>query len=149
MEKFEIDIKWGSCLFIVNTATSVFITLLISLIDIRSLQYLSNILIPIFIIQLVYFTIKAFRENRSYGLSKGFRKFFVFIRLFTFYFFLMSFLNRGGTTADINYASVLFPYRKKDLSEFLIDENPSDNGITLDEFIYTLKRKFNRSYIRI
>lgn len=148
MEKFEIEVKWGSYLLIINTATSIVIAFLMFLIDSNSLRYLSNILILIFIIQLLYFTVKAFKENRRYGLSKGFRKFFVFIRLFTFYIFLMALLD-GNFGTSIWSPSLLSPYRKKDLSEFLIDENPSDNGITLDEFIYILKRKFNRSYIRI
>ncbi|TDO95389.1 hypothetical protein [Flavobacterium sp. 245] len=141
MEKFEIDIKWGSYFFIINTATSIFITLLMSLIDIRSLLYLSNVLIPIFIIQLLYFTIKAFKENNENGLCKGFRKFFVLIRLLVFYFFLISFLNQTSSS-DIQYNSLMFSYRKRDLSEFLIDENSNEDYVaTFNDFLFFLKRK--------
>lgn len=112
-----------------------------SLIDGRSLLYLSNFVIPVFIIQLFYFTVKAFKENNENGLSKGFRKFFVFIRLLIFYFFLVSFLNQTSSS-DIRYNSLLFSYRRKDLSEFLIDENSSeDYVITLNDFLFMLKRK--------
>lgn len=141
MEKFEIDIKWGSYFFIINTASTLFIALLMFLIDVRSLLYLSNILIPIFIIQLLYFTIKAFRENNENGLSKGFRKFFVFIRVLLFYFFLMSFVN-WAPSIGVNYSSLLIYHRKKDLSEFLIDEDSNeDYSTTLNDFIFMLKRK--------
>lgn len=141
MEKFEIDIKWGSYFFIINTAISNFIALLMFLIDVRCLLHLSNILIPIFIIQLLYFTIKAFRENNENGLSKGFRKFFVFIRVLISYFFLMSFVN-WAPSIGIDYSSLLIYHRKKDLSEFLIDEDSNeDYSTTLNDFIFMLKRK--------
>lgn len=112
-----------------------------SLIDIRSLLYLSNVLIPIFIIQLLYFTIKAFKENNENGLCKGFRKFFVLIRLLVFYFFLISFLNQTSSS-DIQYNSLMFSYRKRDLSEFLIDENSNEDYVaTFNDFLFFLKRK--------
>ncbi len=141
MEKFEIDIKWGSYFFIINTASTIFIALLMSLIDIRSLLYLSNFIIPVFIIQLLYFTIKAFKENNENGLSKGFRKFFVFIRLLVFYFMLASYLN-GISRANVWCTSIFFPYRNRDLSEFLIDEDSEeDYVVTLNDFLFMLKRK--------
>lgn len=144
MEKFEIEVKWGSYFFIINAATSILIVLLMFLIDIQSLLYLSNVLIPVFIIQLLYFSIKAILENRKYDLNKGFRKFFVFIRVLVFCLFLKSFLNINSID-NYWYPTVLFSYRKKDLSEFLIEDNAEvNNGITLNEFIVFVKRKFNR-----
>lgn len=140
MEKFEIDMKWGSYFFIVNTLSSIFIVLIIYLINSYSLIYLSDILIPVFIIQLLYFVIKAVAENKKYDLSRGYRKFFVFIRLLVFYFMLVSFSD--GRT-NIWCFSILLPYRRKDISELVIEENSNeDNGITLNEFIVILKRKF-------
>jgi len=140
LEKFEIDMKWGSYFFIVNTLSSIFIVLIIYLINSYSLIYLSDILIPVFIIQLLYFVIKAVAENKKYDLSRGYRKFFVFIRLLVFYFMLVSFSD--GRT-NIWCFSILLPYRRKDISELVIEENSNeDNGITLNEFIVILKRKF-------
>ncbi|MDQ1167970.1 hypothetical protein [Flavobacterium sp. SORGH_AS_0622] len=142
MEKFEIDMKWGSYFFIVNTLSSIFIVLIMYLINSYSLIYLSDILIPVFIIQLLYFVIKAVAENKKHDLSRGYRKFFVFIRLLVFYFMLVSFSNES---TNIWCFSLLLPYRRKDISELVIEENSNeDNGITLNEFIVILKRKFSR-----
>lgn len=142
MEKFEIDVKWGSYFFIINVATSILIALLMFLIDIRSLLYLSNVLMPIFIIQLLYFSIRAFKENRKFGLSKGFRKIFVFVRVLTLYLMLASF---SDGRANMWCFSLLLPYRKKDVSELSAEVDfIEDEGITLNEFIVFLKRKFNR-----
>ena len=42
--------------------------------------------------------------------------------------------------------SLMFYYRKKNLSEFLIEDNSCENNdTTLNEFIAALKRKFSRS----
>ncbi|SHG56998.1 hypothetical protein [Flavobacterium defluvii] len=141
MEKFEIDLKWGSYLFIANMVSTICIVLLIFLINSYSFIYLSDILIPIFIIQLIYFTIKAIRENRKYDLSKGFRKIFVFTRLLVFYFMLISFSD--GRT-NIWCFSLLLPYRKKDISELIQDDSNEEDEITLKEFMVRLKRKFSR-----
>ncbi|BDU24039.1 hypothetical protein [Flavobacterium sp. GSB-24] len=142
MEKFEIDMKWGSYFFIVNTLSSIFIVLIMYLINSYSLIYLSDILIPVFIIQLLYFVIKAVAENKKHDLSRGYRKFFVFIRLLVFYFMLVSFSNES---TNIWCFSLLLPYRRKDISELVIEEDSNeDNGITLNEFIVILKRKFSR-----
>nr|WP_128414925.1 hypothetical protein [Flavobacterium sp. Root935] len=142
MEKFEIDMKWGSYFFIVNTLSSIFIVLIMYLINSYSLIYLSDILIPVFIIQLLYFVIKAVAENKKHDLSRGYRKFFVFIRLLVFYFMLVSFSNES---TNIWCFSLLLPYRRKDISELVIEDNSNeDNGITLNEFIVILKRKFSR-----
>ncbi|WP_134138708.1 hypothetical protein [Flavobacterium sp. S87F.05.LMB.W.Kidney.N] len=142
MEKFVIDMKWGSYFFIVNTLSSIFIVLIMYLINSYSLIYLSDILIPVFIIQLLYFVIKAVAENKKHDLSRGYRKFFVFIRLLVFYFMLVSFSNES---TNIWCFSLLLPYRRKDISELVIEENSNeDNSITLNEFIVILKRKFSR-----
>jgi hypothetical protein len=142
LEKFEIDMKWGSYFFIVNTLSSIFIVLIMYLINSYSLIYLSDILIPVFIIQLLYFVIKAVAENKKHDLSRGYRKFFVFIRLLVFYFMLVSFSNES---TNIWCFSLLLPYRRKDISELVIEDNSNeDNGITLNEFIVILKRKFSR-----
>jgi len=142
LEKFEIDMKWGSYFFIVNTLSSIFIVLIMYLINSYSLIYLSDILIPVFIIQLLYFVIKAVAENKKHDLSRGYRKFFVFIRLLVFYFMLVSFSNES---TNIWCFSLLLPYRRKDISELVIEENSNeDNSITLNEFIVILKRKFSR-----
>ncbi|WP_343696055.1 hypothetical protein [Flavobacterium sp.] len=144
MEKFEIDIKWGSYLFIVNVVSSICIILVICLIDINSLEYLYNILIPLFVLQLIYFTVKAIIENNKYDLSKGFRKIFVFVRLLVFYYLLAMF--PSATTNDTN-SSIFFlflPYRKKDISELIQDDSNEEDEITLKEFIFKLKRKFSR-----
>lgn len=115
------------------------------LIDIQSLLYLSNVLMPVFIIQFLYFTIKAIRENKKHDLSRGFRKFFVFTRFFVIYFFMVYLLNAGLQTM-IDYPSLMFYYHKKNLSEFLVEDNSCENnGTTLNEFMATLKRKFSRS----
>ncbi|WP_338841714.1 hypothetical protein [Flavobacterium ginsenosidimutans] len=147
MEKFEIDIKWGSYLFIANAVVSIVISLLMLLVDYQSLRYLSNILILVFIIQLIYFTIKAISENKKNDLSKGYRKFFVFVRLLMFFYLLTSFLNGNAITeTDSWYLSLFVPYRKKDIAELLVEDDPKEyNGITLNEFIIALKRKFSRS----
>lgn len=142
MEKFEIDIKWGSYFFIVNMTISIIIMLLMYLINNCSLVYLSDFLIPLFIAQLIYFTIKAVRENNKYDLNKGFRKIFVFVRLLVFYFMLISFSD--GRT-NIWCFSLLLPYRKKDISELVENDSNRDDEITLKEFIVRLKRKFSRS----
>jgi len=145
LEKFEIDIKWGSYFVVANILTSFSIVLLMLLIDIQSLLYLSNVLAPIFIIQLLYFTIKAIKENKKHDLSRGFRKFFVFIRVFVIYFFVILLLN-GSLYTMIGDPSLMFYYRKKNLSEFLIEDNSCENNdTTLNEFIAALKRKFSRS----
>lgn len=90
---------------------------------------------------------KAIRENKEYDLSKGFRKIFVFLRILMFYFFLTSFLN-ATTNGNFWCASLLFPYRKKDLSELLLEDNPNENGfVTLDDFIISLKIRFTKTYI--
>lgn len=134
--------KWGSYFFIVNTLSSIFIVLIMYLINSYSLIYLSDILIPVFIIQLLYFVIKAVAENKKHDLSRGYRKFFVFIRLLVFYFMLVSFSNES---TNIWCFSLLLPYRRKDISELVIEEDSNeDNGITLNEFIVILKRKFSR-----
>lgn len=146
MEKFEIDIKWGSYLFITNVAASIVISLLILLVDYNSLRYLSNILILVFIVQLIYFTIKAISENKKNDLSKGYRKFFVFVRLLVFFYLLTLFLN-GSAINDRNSwcLSLFVPYREKDISELLLeDDSIENNAITLNEFIDALKRKFRR-----
>ncbi|MCV2485520.1 hypothetical protein OD917_11330 [Flavobacterium sp. SH_e] len=146
MEKFEIDIKWGSYLFIANAAISIVISLLMLLVDYQSLRYLSNILILVFIVQLIYFTIKSISENNKNGLSKGYRKFFVFVRLLMFFYLLTSFLNGSAITSTGSwYLSLFVPYREKDISELLVEDDPKENnGITLNEFIVALKRKFSR-----
>lgn len=147
MEKFEIDIKWGSYLFIANTVSTICIVLLILLINSYSLIYIHDFLIPIFIIQLIYFTIKAVRENKKYDLSKGFRKVFVLVRVFTFYFLLIFFSNTTTTTDDLNSSVLIMflPYRTKDISELIEDDSNGDDTITLKDFIIKLKRKFSRS----
>lgn len=117
MEKFEIDVKWGSYLVIANIITSSILVLLILLIDIQSLLYLSNVLIPVFIIQLLYFTIKAIRENKKQDLSKGFRKFFIFIRVFVIYFFMILLLN-GSLYTAFSDNFLLFYHQKKTFQNF-------------------------------
>ncbi|HEU0125970.1 MAG TPA: hypothetical protein VFQ56_06675, partial [Flavobacterium sp.] len=96
MEKFEIDIKWGSYLFVTYTATSIVISLLMLLVDYD--RYLYNVLVLLFVVQLIYFTSKAISENKKNDLSKGYRKFFVCIRLLFFYYLLTSFLNGSAIT---------------------------------------------------
>lgn len=146
MEKFEIDIKWGSYLFVTYTATSIVISLLMLLVAYDSLGYLSNVLLVLFIVQLIYFTIKAISENKKNDLSKGYRKFFVFIRLLFFYYLLTSFLNGSAITNTGSwYLSLFTPYREKDISELISEDDPNDNGITLNEFMSALKRKFARA----
>ncbi|WP_125718306.1 hypothetical protein [Flavobacterium ustbae] len=141
MEKFEIDVKWGSYLFIANIIASIFIALLMLLIDRDSIKY---VIVLVALFQLVYFTNKAIRENKKYGLSRGYRKFFVFIRLLTFFFLLGSFLNGNAITSTSSwYLSLFVPYREKDISELLVEDGP-DKGITLNEFIISIKRKFAR-----
>ncbi|WP_128414772.1 hypothetical protein [Flavobacterium sp. Root186] len=141
MEKFEIDIKWGSYLFITNAVSTICIVLLMFLTNSYSLIYLYDILIPVFIVQLIYFIIKAISENNKHHLNKGFRKIFVFVRLLAFYFMLISFSD--GRT-NIWCFSLLLPYRKKDISELVEDHPIEDNDITLKDFIVSLKRKFSR-----
>ncbi|MET3028321.1 hypothetical protein ABXT06_16700 [Flavobacterium sp. UW10123] len=146
MEKFEIDIKWGSYLFIASTATSMAILFLMLLVDFKSLRYLPNILILVFIVQLIYFTIKAISENKKNDLSKGYRKFFVFVRLLMFFYLLTLFLNGSSITSTGSwYLSLFVPYREKDISELVEDNSIENNGITLNEFMATIKRKFSRS----
>ncbi|KOP37109.1 MULTISPECIES: hypothetical protein [unclassified Flavobacterium] len=145
MEKFEIDIKWGSYFFIANMTISIIIVLLMFLINNYSLIYLYDALIPVFIIQLIYFTIKAARENNQYHLSKGLRKIFVFVRLLVFYYLLAMFPN---TTTNDSNSSIFFlflPYRKKDISELVEHYSDEDDEITLKEFMVRLKRKFSRA----
>lgn len=126
--------------------TSIIIVLLILSIDSYSLIYLYDILIPIFVVQLVYFTIKAILENKRHGLSKGFGKFFVLVRLLVFYLFLSLFLNGSSITSTTSwYISLFVPYREKDISELLLEDSNESTGITLNEFFIILKRKFNRS----
>lgn len=147
MEKFEIDVKWGSYLFIANTATSILIALLLYVIDSYSLIYLSYVLISVFTVQLLYFTIKAISENKKNDLSKGYRKFFVFVRVLVFFYLLTLFLNGSSITSTGSwYLSLFVPYREKDISELLVEDDPiENNGITLNEFIIALKRKFHRA----
>ena len=114
MEKFEIDVKWGSYLFIANIIASIFIALLMLLIDRDSIKY---VIVLVALFQLVYFTNKAIRENKKHGLSKGFRKIFVFLRVLIFSYLLSSFSNMI-LKEDSRPFSLLFPYRKKHLSEF-------------------------------
>ena len=144
MERYEIDIKWGSYFFVANLIVSTIITLFMFLIDRQSLRYFDNVIVMVLIILLFYFTIKAIRENKKYGLSRGYRKFFVFIRLLTFFFLLASFLNGSAITSTSSwYLSLFVPYREKDISELLVEDGP-DKGITLNEFIISIKRKFAR-----
>ncbi|MDP5198287.1 hypothetical protein [Flavobacterium sp. DG2-3] len=146
MEKFEIDIKWGSYLFVVNLIVSTIITLFMFLIDGQSLRYFDNVIVIVLIILLFYFTNKAIRENKKYGLSRGYRKFFVFIRLLTFFFLLASFLNGSAITSTSSwYLSLFVPYREKDISELLEDDSHEYNGVTIKEFVVALKRKFARA----
>jgi len=143
LEKFEIYIKWGSYLFITNVAASIVISLLILLVDYNSLRYLSNILILVFIVQLIYFTTKALKENKKYGLSKGFRKFFVFTRIIGVYFLFFGVIEESRLHSSNSFIS--HPFIKEDLPElFIKDESNEYRGITLNEFIATLKRKFSR-----
>lgn len=142
MEKFEIDIKWGSYFFIANMTISIIIVSLMFLINSYSLIYLSDFLIPLFIVQLIYFTIKAIRENNKYHLNKGFRKILIFVRLLVFYFMLISF---SDGRPNIWCFSLLLPYRKKDISELVEDDLNRDDEITLKEFMVRLKRKFSRA----
>ncbi|CAC9972556.1 hypothetical protein FLAPXU55_00232 [Flavobacterium panici] len=112
------------------------------LINSYSLIYLYDFLIPVFIIQLIYFTVKAIIENNKYDLNKGFRKIFVFVRLLVFYYLLAMF--PSSTTNDTN-SSIFFlflPYRKKDISELVEDDSNRDDEITLKEFMVRLKRSF-------
>ncbi|MHC0444525.1 hypothetical protein ACWA1F_03905 [Flavobacterium sp. 3-218] len=146
MEKFEIDIKWGSYLFVANLIVSTIITLFMFLIDRQSLRYFDNVIVIVLIILLFYFTNKAIRENKKYGLSRGYRKFFVFIRLLTFFFLLASFLNGSAITSTSSwYLSLFVPYREKDISELLEDDSHEYNGVTIKEFVVALKRKFARA----
>jgi hypothetical protein len=145
LEKFEIDIKWGSYLFITYMASSTVISILMLLVDYDSLRYLSNVLILLFIVQLIYFTSKAISENKKNDLSRGFKKLFVFVRLLFFFYLLMSFLNGSAITNTGSwYLSLFTPYREKDISELIADDDPNDNGITINEFVAELKRKFAR-----
>jgi hypothetical protein len=145
LEKFEIDIKWGSYFFIANMTISIIIVLLMFLINSYSLVYhLSDFLIPLFIVQLIYFTIKAVRENNKYDLNKGFRKIFVFVRLLVFYYLLVMFPNATTNNSDSSIFFLFLPYRKKDISELVEDYSDQDDDITLKEFIVRLKRKFSR-----
>ncbi|HEY1196680.1 hypothetical protein [Flavobacterium sp.] len=144
MEKFEIDIKWGSYLFVTYTATSIVISLLMLLVDYD--RYLYNVLVLLFVVQLIYFTSKAISENKKNDLSKGYRKFFVCIRLLFFYYLLTSFLNGSAITNTGSwYLSLFTPYREKDISELIAEDDPNDNSITLNEFMLALKRKFARA----
>ncbi|MFB9077932.1 hypothetical protein ACFFLS_04600 [Flavobacterium procerum] len=147
MEKFEIDIKWASYFLITNIVTTIFIIALICLIDFYSLRYLPDILAPVFIMQLFYFTIKAIRENDENGLSKGFRKFFVFFRLLTFYLMLAPFLS-GGNNGSFWCFSLLFPYRKRDVSELSkeIDFIEEEGMSSSDLLAIFKKRKPVRRY---
>ncbi len=53
----------------------------------------------------------------------------------------MSFVN-WAPSIGVNYSSLLIYHRKKDLSEFLIDEDSNeDYSTTLNDFIFMLKRK--------
>jgi len=146
LEKFEIDIKWGGYLFITYALFSIVISLLMLLVNYYSLRYLPNILIVVFIVQLIYFTVKAISENNKNDLSKGYRKFFVFVRLLMFFYLLTLFLNGSAITNTGSwYLSLFVPYREKDISELVEDDSIENNGITLNEFMATLKRKFSRS----
>lgn len=145
MEKFEIDIKWGSYFFIANMTISIILVLLMFLINSYSLIYLYDVLIPVFIIQLIYFTIKAARENNQYHLSKGFRKIFVFVRLLVFYYLLAMFPSTPTNDTNSSIFFLFLPYRKKDISELVEDYSDEDDEITLKEFMVRLKRKFSRT----
>jgi hypothetical protein len=137
LEKFEIDMKWGSYLFMANIIASIFIALLMFLIDRNSTAY---IIILVAVFQLFYFTIKAIRENKKHGLSKGVRKIFVFFRVLIFSYLLSSFL-RMTSEVDAQPFSLLFPHRKKNLSEFLIEEDLDEReGITLNDLIPKFKK---------
>lgn len=115
------------------------------LINSYSLVYLSDFLIPLFIVQLIYFTIKAVRENNKYDLSKGFRKIFVFVRLLVFYYLLAMFPSTPTNDTNSSIFFLFLPYRKKDISELVEDDSNRDDEITLKEFIVRLKRKFSRT----
>lgn len=145
MEKFEVDIKWGSYFFIANLTISIIIVLLMCLINIYSLVYLSDFLIPLFIVQLIYFTVKAIRENNKYHLNKGFRKIFIFVRLLVFYYLLAMFSNTTTNESSSSTFFLFLPYRKKDISELVENDSNRDDEITLKEFIIRLKRKFSRA----
>lgn len=110
-----------------------------------SLIYLSDVLIPFFIIQLIYFTVKAIRENNKYDLNKGFRKIFVFVRLLVFYYLLAMFPSTTTNNSDSSIFFLFLPYRKKDISELVEDDSNRDDEITLKEFMVRLKRKFSRT----
>ncbi len=138
MKKFEIEIKWGSFFLIVNTITSIFITLLICLAD--SLRYLSNALVTIFVVQLFYFTIKAVKENRNYGLSKGFRKFFVFVRVTGVYLLFLAIIQESRLSS---LGSSSHPFTKEDLPVLFVEESPEEyKSITLKGFVASLRKFF-------
>lgn len=131
-------------MFVTYTATSIVISLLMLLVDYD--RYLYNVLVLLFVVQLIYFTSKAISENKKNDLSKGYRKFFVCIRLLFFYYLLTSFLNGSAITNTGSwYLSLFTPYREKDISELIAEDDPNDNSITLNEFMLALKRKFARA----
>jgi c-di-AMP phosphodiesterase-like protein len=106
LEKFEIDMKWGSYLFMANIIASIFIALLMFL-DRNSI---AHIII------------------------------FVFFRVLIFSYLLSSFL-RMTSEVDAQPFSLLFPHRKKNLSEFLIEDDLDEReGITLNDLIPKFKK---------
>ncbi|KAF2080515.1 hypothetical protein [Flavobacterium sharifuzzamanii] len=139
MEKFEIDIKWGSYLFIANVVASIVISLLVLLIGYHSLRYLSYVFMLTFVIQLFYFTSRAIKERNDRGV---FRNLFVFVRIFAFSFSLITMLVVSKKKPDNFMMTICI---RKESSDLLQDDSYEYNGITLNEFMATLKRKFSRS----
>ncbi|MES2574593.1 MAG: hypothetical protein V4572_06600 [Bacteroidota bacterium] len=128
LEKFEIDIKWGSYFVIVNLIISITIALFILVIfptsfeDRYNSKFLSSFLIMLFVIQLFYFVRKAIKENKKYQTIRFFAKVSIFLRVLCFYSFIVSLKYISPQITSLELNSIL-KYRKNNLSEFLIDDD--------------------------
>lgn len=140
IENFEIDLKYGSYLFISNGIFSLFLTFL-ALFFFRNDFSFQLILIFIFSVQFVYFYVKTIIENNKIQKLEIFNKVIIFFRVFGIYLIFISLFNQSNQLINNNY---FLQNRNKKISELLVNEGDlKDNKSNLViDFIKNLKQMF-------
>lgn len=149
MEKFEIDIKWGSYLVIVNVLVSNIVVLFAVVFFSSNYEYrynskiVFNFLIIFFVIQLFYFVRRAIKENKEHQKILILSKVSIFWRVLVFYLFIVSLKYISVEITSLELNSIL-QYRKNNLSEFLIEEDEiKDNKSNwLNDFVIVINQRF-------
>ena len=139
IEKFEIDLKYGSYLFISNGISSLFLTFW-ALLFFRN-DFVFQLILIIFSVQFVCFYVKTIIEKNKIQKLETFNKVIVFFRAFGIYLIFISLFSQSNQLINNNY---FLQNRNKKISELLVNEGDlKDNKSNLViDFIKNLKQMF-------